>query len=87
MHIAEYVEGSYNNHLPKRDRKLLLTKTELRKMSNKLKDKGLTIVPISLFIAESGYAKVEIAVAKGKKTYDKRESIKERDVKRNMERD
>ncbi|MBX7183460.1 MAG: SsrA-binding protein, partial [Bacteroidia bacterium] len=78
---------SYNNHLPKRDRKLLLTKTELRKMSNKLKDKGLTIVPISLFIAESGYAKVEIAVAKGKKTYDKRESIKERDVKRNMERD
>ena len=87
VHIAEYVEGSYNNHLPKRDRKLLLTKTELRKMSNKLKDKGLTIVPISLFIAESGYAKVEIAVAKGKKTYDKRESIKERDVKRNMERD
>ena len=87
VHISEYTEGSYNNHEPKRDRKLLLTKNELRKISNKMKDKGLTIVPVIMFIPESGYAKIEIVVAKGKKSYDKRESIKQKDIKRALERD
>ncbi len=86
VHIAEYTEGSYNNHLPKRDRKLLLTKAELKKISVKMKDQGLTIVPITLFISETGYAKIDIAVSKGKKSYDKRDSIKQRDVKRDGER-
>lgn len=86
LHIANYTEASYNNLDPKRDRKLLLTKKELRKLSDKLKDKGLAIVPTRLFIAESGYAKLEIALAKGKKLYDKREDIKGKDAKRSMDR-
>lgn len=86
LHIANYTEASYNNLDPKRDRKLLLTKKELRKLSEKLKDKGLAIVPTKLFIAESGYAKLEIALAKGKKIYDKREDIKGKDAKRSMDR-
>ncbi len=86
VHIAEYVDGSYNNHEMKRDRKLLLKKMELKKISLKMRDKGLTIVPIAMLISENGYAKMDIAVAKGKKTYDKRDSIKQRDVTRDMER-
>jgi SsrA-binding protein len=82
MHIAEYRFGNYLNHIPKADRKLLLTKKELRKLQEKLKNKGLTIVPVVLYIDEKGFAKVEIALAQGKKLYDKRESIKERDLKR-----
>ena len=86
IHIAEYKEGSYNNHEPKRDRKLLLNKNELKKLSGKLQDRGLTIIPLRLFINEKGYAKMEIALAKGKKLFDKRESLKEKDAKRQIDR-
>jgi SsrA-binding protein len=82
LHISEYVAGSYNNHEPKRDRKLLLTKRELRKIQSKLNEKGTTVIPTSLYINEQGYAKLEIALARGKKMYDKRESIKEKDNRR-----
>jgi len=86
MHIAEYSEGTHYNHEPNRERKLLLSKPELTKMQKKLKDQGLTIVPIRLFISDSGYAKLEIALAKGKKEFDKRESIKKRDTEREANR-
>lgn len=86
MHIAEYSEGTHYNHEPNRERKLLLSKPELNKMQKKLKDQGLTIVPIRLFISDSGYAKLEIALAKGKKEFDKRESIKKRDTEREANR-
>ncbi len=86
MHISIYSEGTHYNHDPLRDRKLLLTKRELKKWDEKLKDQGLTIVPVRLFTNEKGLAKIEIALAKGKKLYDKRETIKERDVKRDLER-
>ena len=86
MHIAEYWWGSFNKHDPKRERKLLLTKRDLRKLARASKEKGMTIVPTRLFIAENGYAKLNIALARGKKEYDKRESIKEKDLKREMER-
>jgi SsrA-binding protein len=86
VHIAEYKEGTYNNHIPKRDRKLLLNRQELRKLEGKLKDKGLTIIPLRLFINENGFAKLEIALAKGKKLYDKREDIKKKDVERETAR-
>lgn len=86
MHISTYSEGTHYNHDPLRDRKLLATKRELRKWEEKLKDQGLTIVPVRLFTNDKGLAKVEIALAKGKKLYDKRETIKERDVKRDLER-
>ncbi len=86
MHIAPYTEASYNNHEPKRDRKLLLQKREIRKLEGKLKDQGITLIATKLFISDKGYAKLEIALAKGKKLYDKRESIKERDVKKQMDR-
>jgi len=82
LHISEYIAGSYNNHEPKRDRKLLLTKRELRKMQSKLKERGTTVIPTLLYVNENGYAKLEIALARGKKMYDKRESIKEKDVRR-----
>lgn len=85
MHIAEYSKGSYNNHEPKRDRKLLLNKVELNKLSRKL-DKGLTVIPTRLFINENGFAKLEIALAQGKKFYDKREDIKLKETKREMDR-
>jgi SsrA-binding protein len=87
LHISEYLAGSYNNHEPKRDRKLLLTKRELRKIQSKLNDRGTTIIPTSLFINEKGYAKLEIALARGKKMYDKRESIKEKDIQRASKRE
>ena len=86
INISEDFYGSYNNHTPKRDRKLLLTKKEIRKLRAATKDTGFTVVPTKLFINEKGLAKLEIAVAKGKKEYDKRESIKERDDKRMMAR-
>lgn len=86
IHINEYFYGSYNNHIPARDRKLLLTKKELRKLARSLADPGTTIVPTSLFINERGLAKLKIALAKGKKEYDKRQSLKEKDDKRQMDR-
>ena len=86
MNISEYFYGTYNNHLPRRDRKLLLSKKELLKIRRQTKDTGFTVVPTKLFINEKGLAKLEIAVAKGKKSYDKRDALKEKDDKRNMDR-
>lgn len=86
MHIAEYSEGTHYNHEPNRERKLLVSKQELNKLIKKMKDQGLTIIPIRLFISDSGYAKLEIALAKGKKEFDKRESIKKRDIERETNR-
>ncbi len=86
MYIAEYSHGSAFNHVPRRDRKLLLNKRELRKLQGKIKEKGLTIIPVVLFIDENGRAKIEIALAKGKKLYDKRETLKEKDIKRQLQR-
>jgi SsrA-binding protein len=86
IQISEYFFGTYNNHIPRRDRKLLLTKRELRKLTRLTKETGFTIVPTKLFINEKGLAKLDIAVAKGKKSYDKRESLKEKDDKREMDR-
>jgi len=82
LHISPYEKGTYANHNPTRDRKLLLKKRELKKLQLKLKDQGLTVVPTRIFINEKGLAKVDVALAKGKKLYDKRETIKERDLKR-----
>jgi len=84
LHIAEYAHGNMHNHKPKRDRKLLLTKRELRKWKAKVSEKGLTIVPVKLFINPKGYAKIEIAIAKGKQERDKREDIKKRDSEREI---
>ena len=86
MHIAEYFYGSYNNHTARRDRKLLLNKKELEKIQRGMKDPGFTTVPVRLFINEKGLAKLVVALAKGKKEYDKRESIKEKDDRRDMAR-
>lgn len=86
MQIEEYSKGTYYNHEPKRDRKLLLNKHELKKLEGKLKDQGLTIIPTRLFINDNGYAKLEVALAQGKKLYDKREDIKKRDVQREIAR-
>lgn len=86
MHISEYRFGSYYNHQAKRTRKLLLKKNELRKLENKSKEKGFTIIPTLLFVDERGFAKLEIALCKGKHSYDKRESIKLKDNKRELER-
>jgi len=86
MHIATYFFGTYNNHDVRRDRKLLLTKRELLKLGRATRETGLTIIPLKLFINDKGLAKLEIGLAKGKKTYDKRQSLKEKDAKREMER-
>lgn len=86
MHIGEYKEATYNNHSTKRDRKLLLNKIELRKLYDKLKDKGLTVIPLRLFINDTGLAKLEIALAKGKKEFDKRDDIKRKDIERETQR-
>ncbi|MGS2764485.1 SsrA-binding protein SmpB [Sinomicrobium sp. M5D2P9] len=86
MYIEEYTHGTHYNHLPRSERKLLLNKNELRKLNKEVKNVGLTIVPLRLFINDRGLAKIEIALAKGKKTYDKRETIKDRDNKRNLDR-
>lgn len=87
MHVAEYSYGTYLNHDTRRDRKLLLNSRELNKLDTKVKEKGLTIIPVMLFIDENGRAKIQIALAKGKKTYDKREVLKEKDMKRAVDRD
>jgi SsrA-binding protein len=86
MHISAYDEGTHYNHDPLRDRKLLLSKRELGKLQKELKNVGLTIIPTRLFISDKGYAKLNIALSKGKKTFDKRDDIKEKDVKRDMDR-
>lgn len=86
MFIDEYDLGSYANHRPRRDRKLLLQKRELLKIERKLKDAGITIIPLLLYVNEKGLAKLKIAVARGKKLYDKRASIKERDILRDQQR-
>jgi SsrA-binding protein len=86
MYIAEYFYGTYNNHQTRRDRKLLLNKKEIRKIESAAKNNGFTIVPTKMFINEKGLAKVIVAIAKGKKEYDKRNSIKERDDRREMDR-
>ncbi len=86
IHIAEYPLASYNNHEPLRERKLLLKKKELRKLQKKSKEKGFTIIPLYLFINDRGWAKLEIAVARGKRQYDKRQSIREREDKVNLDR-
>lgn len=86
MHIAEYSFGTYNNHIPKRDRKLLLQKQELRKLLRQTKETGKTIIPLRLFIDENGRAKLEIALCQGKHTYDKRQSLKEKDDRREIDR-
>lgn len=86
MNVSEYFYGSYNNHASRRDRKLLLQKKELMKLQRQVKESGFTIVPVRLYINNRGLAKLVIALAKGKKLYDKREAIKERDDKRYMDR-
>jgi len=84
LHIAEYANAGYAGHLPVHDRKLLLTKKELRKWQQKIKEKGFTIVPLAVFINEKGYAKMDVGLGRGKKLHDKRDSIKERDVQRSL---
>jgi SsrA-binding protein len=86
MHIAEYWWGNLNNHDPLRERKLLLTSRELRKIERKIKESGLTIIVIKVFINDRGLAKAEIAISKGKKEYDKRETLKRKDHAREMDR-
>lgn len=86
MMIDEYKLGTFYNHQTKRERKLLLHKKELQKFQKKLKDAGNTIIPLKLYINEKGYAKLQIALARGKKLFDKRESIKDRENKRNLDR-
>ena len=86
MYVQEYDNGSHYNHQPRRDRKLLLNRTEINKIERKIKSKGLTLVPISLFINKKGLAKLEIALAKGKKIHDKREDLKQKDAKRDLDR-
>lgn len=86
LHISPYDHGGYANHQPTRDRKLLLTKSEINRIIRKVTEKGLTIVPLSCFINEKGFAKLEIAIVKGKKAYDKRESIKKKDNARDTDR-
>ena len=86
MYVAEYAFGTYNNHAPRRDRKLLLNRKEIRRLQTATKDRGFTIVPTQLYINERGLAKLVLAIARGKKEYDKRQSIRERDDRREMDR-
>lgn len=86
MNISEYFYGSYNNHVARRDRKLLLTRKEIAKIAKAAEDVGFTIIPMRVFINERGYAKMQIGVGRGKKQYDKRQSIREREDKRNIDR-
>lgn len=85
VHISEYNQGNINNHVPTRTRKLLLNKSEIRKLIGKVKEKGLTLIPLRLYF-KNGKVKVELALAKGKKVYDKREAIAKKDLKREQER-
>jgi SsrA-binding protein len=86
LYIAEYDFGTYANHVPTRDRKLLLKKKELKKLENRLKDKGYTIIPLKIYFNEKGLAKIKIGLAKGKKLHDKRASIKDRESEREIKR-
>ncbi len=86
MTIEEYLYGNYYNHKPKAVRKLLLNKKELKKLHKEVQNSGLTIIPLRLYITDKGYAKLDIALARGKKLYDKRETIKDRDNKRDLDR-
>ena len=86
LNIAIYTEGNLYNHEPTRERKLLLSKRELEKLEKKMKDQGLTIIPVTLFTSDTGYAKLEIALAKGKKLFDKRDDMKTKDIDRDMKR-
>lgn len=86
MYIAEYENGGYANHKPKRDRKLLLNRSELIKLEKKLRDQSATIVPLEVFINDKGLAKMKIALAKGKKLHDKRDDLKTKDLKREIDR-
>lgn len=86
IHIGEYKQASFNNHEPRRMRKLLLKRDELKRLQAKVKEKGFTIVPVQMFLNEKGFAKLDIALVKGKKKYDKRDSIKNKDIKRDMDR-
>lgn len=86
MRVSEYFYGTFNNHVPDRERKLLLQKKELVKLERKIKENGLTIVPLRLFINDRGLAKLEIYLARGKREYDKRETLKEKDSKRDLDR-
>ncbi len=86
MHIAEYFYGSYNNHATRRDRKLLLSKKEIAKIIKASSDPGYTVIPLRIFINDRGYAKLVIGIARGKKQYDKRQSIREREDKRAIDR-
>ena len=85
-HISAYANATYNNHDPVRERKLLLSKSDIRKIDAKFKEKGLAIIPLRLFVNSRGFAKLEIALAKGKKIHDKRDSIKDKDIKRELDR-
>ena len=86
LHISEYNYGTYNNHEPMQERKLLLNKKELKKLEAKTKEKGYSIIPLKIFLTEKGFFKMEIGLGKGKKNYDKRETIKERDTDRDIKR-
>ena len=86
LHISEYAFGTYSNHQPMQERKLLLNKRELRKLESKIKEKGYSIIPLKIFLTEKGLFKMEIGLGKGKKHYDKRETIKERDTSRDIKR-
>ncbi len=86
LHISEYAFGTYTNHQPMQERKLLLNKKELSRLEAKIKEKGYSIIPLRIFLAESGYFKMEIGLGKGKKHYDKRETIKEREMDRDIKR-
>ena len=86
LHISEFRNAGYSQHLPIHDRILLLNKHEIKKIREKLKDVGYTLIPVELFFSETGYAKLQIALAKGKKSFDKRDDLKSKDMKREMER-
>ena len=86
LHISEYAFGTYSNHEPLQERKLLLNKRELKKLELKIKEKGYSIIPLRIFISEKGFAKMEIGLGKGKKIYDKRNTIKERESDRDVKR-
>jgi SsrA-binding protein len=86
LHIAEYSFGNIHNHEPMAERKLLLQKRELRRLENKIKEKGYTIIPLKIYFSENGFAKMEIGLGKGKKIYDKRETIKARETERDVKR-
>lgn len=86
LHISEYAFGTYTNHQPMQERKLLLTKRELKKLETKIKEKGYSIIPLKVFLSDKGWAKLEIGLGKGKKIYDKRQTIKERENDRDLKR-